>query len=230
MNSQSNRQDDSGQSLFNLAIKFNFYPVRYAHPSWLQKDENFRVIESLKSDPAAHFSLSAYLLKKFNLQGAFDFDFGRFDKRVVFASAAEIEQLAFYIGLVTNEEVIRSVVRREERSALKQCLGEDAYRFAVKKAQFISRTSVKSGPSILIDWGNLDRFKAYLISTGQSVMASAFSDVPEAFRQRLIMKMPRSWQIPLSKPSDTGLTSPQCISLLLKTHKEVNRQWRHLLS
>ena len=79
MNSQHSAPGNSGLSLFHLAIDFNLFPVRYTHRSWLQQDKNYKLIESLKADPAAQFNLSAYLLRKFNLQNAYDYDFGRLD-------------------------------------------------------------------------------------------------------------------------------------------------------
>ncbi|USE35271.1 SctK family type III secretion system sorting platform protein [Endozoicomonas sp. SCSIO W0465] len=211
-------------------VEFNFFPIRYVHTSWLKSDKHFRFLKALQSSVPAQFNISSYLLRKFGISKQFDYDFDRLDKRIVFASAEEIERLALYIGLILNEEAIRSVIHRDERVALKQCLGEEAYRFAVKKAQFISRASDKSGPSLLIDWKHLDRFKAFLEINGQQVIATAFSDLPVAFRQRLILKMPSSWKKTLNSPDAGGLGKAQCVNLLVKTHKEVNRQWRHLLS
>lgn len=229
MNSNNIFQEYNGVSLFSHMVEFNLFPIRYVHMSWLKADENFRLIKGLRSSVPAQFNISSYLLSKYGLANDFDYDFGRLDKRVVFASAEEIERLALYLGMVLNEGAIRSVIRRDERVALQKCLGEEAYRFAVKKAQFISRASEKAGPSLLIDWKHLDRFKTYLVANGQKVIATAFSDLPGAFRQRLILKMPSSWKKTLTSPEAGGLSKSQCVNLLVKTHKEVNRQWRHLL-
>ena len=216
-------------NLPNLIIDFNLFPVRYIHSSWLKKDKHASLIGELQLDPVAQFSLSAYLLRKFNLSHAFDYDFSRIEKRVAFASAEEIDHLIFYIGVVMNEEAIRSVLRREERLILKQLLGEDAYRFAVKKAQYISRRS-GSGPSILIDWDHPERFKSYLYASGQAILNTAFSDASDAFNQRLKLKMPQNWAEAHGQAAAVDLSPAQCVTLLIKTHKEVNRQWRHLLS
>ena len=223
-------QEYNGSSLFNHMVEFNLFPIRYLHVSWLQDDEHVRLLKGLRSSPSAEFNASSYLLNKFGVGNAFDYDFVRLDKRAVFASEQEITRLAFYLGLILNEGTIRSVIRKDEREALSKCIGEEAYRFAVKKAQFMGGATKKNSPSLLIDWSRLDRFKAYLENTGQHVIATAFSDLPEAFRQRLMMKMPSSWQKALSSPDAGELSQEQCEKLLVKTHKEVNRQWRHLLS
>lgn len=230
MNSNNVFQEYNGTSLFNHMVEFNLYPIRYVHMSWLKTDEHFRLLKGLKGTGSAQFNISSYLLNKFGIANKYDYDFARLDKRVVFASAEEIERLALYIGLILNEGTIRSVIRRDERLALQNCLGEEAYRFAVKKAQFISRAATTVGPSLLIDWEHLDRFKAYLQMNGQQVIATAFSDLPGAFGRRLMLKMPSSWKKVLSAPDAGGLSKEQCVKLLVKTHKEVNRQWRHLLS
>lgn len=230
MNSNNIFQEYNGKSLFNHMVEFNLFPIRYVHMSWLKTDNHFRLLKGLKSSGPAQFNISNYLLGKFGIDNEFDYDFSRVEKRVVFARSEEIERLAFYLGLILNEGIIRSVIRRDERLALQKCLGEDAYRFAVKKAQFLSRDSEPLGPSLLIDWEHLDRFKSYLEINGRQVIATAFSDYPGAFRQRLVLKMPDSWKKDLSSPDAGGLSKAKCVKLLVKTHKEVNRQWRHLLS
>lgn len=223
-------QKSNGVSLFDLITEFNFYPVRYIHLSWLKRDEHFRLIGRLKSSATTQFNLSSYLLGRYKVDGVFDFDFRRLEKRVVFASAEEIEKLAFYLGLVLNENVIRSVVRKDERIALKKCLGESAFQFAVKKAQFISRASVSTGPSLLIDWNHLDRFRMFLKTSGFQVIATAFRDAPVGFRKRLALKMPQGLQKILNDTGSITMDGSQCARLVIKTHREVNRQWRHLLS
>ena len=220
----------NGTSLFSLAVEFNLYPVRYLHLSWLKKDEHYQIVQQLKSSEATHFNLSNYLLQRFNLRDTFDFNFDSKEKRIAFASSEELSRLAFYLGIILNEGVIRSAVRRKERVALEHCLGVDAYQFAVKKAQFISRMSEQAGPSLLVDWNHLDRFKQYLTTSGLQVIARAYADAPAAFRKRLILKMPKDCYKTLNNPKAVKLNKEQCVRLMLKTHREVNRQWRHLLS
>ena len=228
MNTNNAFEEFNGESLFNYMVDFNLFPIKYTHISWLKEDDNLRLLKGLRSNVSVQFNLSRYLLKKFNIAHEFDYNFEQPYKRIVFASVEEIERLALYLGIVLNEGIIRSIVTRNERAALQQCLGDEAYRFAVKKAQFISRASM--GPGILIDWQKLGRFKAYLVAQGRQVIANAFSDQPAAFRQRLVLKMPTSWKKALSKVESSPLSKKECKILLVKTHKEVNRQWRHLLS
>ena len=223
-------EEFDGKSLFNYMVDFNLFPIKYTHVSWLKDDDNLLLLKGLRSNVMVQFNLSRYLLKKFNISQEFDYKFEQPVKRIVFASVEEIERLALYLGIVLNEGTIRSVILRNERAALQKCLGDEAYRFAVKKAQFISRSSEKIGPGILIDWHKLGRFKAYLVAHGRQVIANAFLDQPDAFRQRLILKMPKSWKKALSKVESCPLSKTECKTLLVKTHKEVNRQWRHLLS
>ena len=219
-----------GISLFSLVMEFNLYPVRYVHLSWLKRDEHYKLIHKLKTDDNTHNHLSEYLLKRFKLKDKFDFDFEAREKRVVFASTEELEKLALYLGIILNDDVIRASVKRKERLALEQCLGTEAYRFAVKKAQFIGGASGQAGPSLLIDWNHLDRFKQFLTTTGLQIIAGAYADTSTAFRKRLTLKMPREWQKILINTQDAPLSKAICTRLLTKTHREVNRQWRHLLS
>ena len=219
-----------GKSLFSLTMEFNFFPVRYVHQSWLKRDEHYKLVNQLKNDAVTHGRLSDYLLKRFKLKEQFDFDFDAREKRVAFASSDELVKLAFYLGIILNENVIRNAVKRKERLALEQCLGPEAYRFAVKKAQFISHSAAMAGPSLLIDWSHLDRFRQFLMTTGLQVIAGAYVGTSPAFRKRLTLKMPREYQKALIDTQGLPLGKADCIRLMVKTHKEVNRQWRHLLS
>ena len=223
-------ENHSDTSILSLAVEFNLYPVRYMHSSWLQKDEHYKLIAHLKVDESTHFDLSDHLLKRFKLNDDFDFDFEAKEKRIVFASTEELEKLAFYLGIILNENVIRAAVRRKERLVLEQCLGKEAYQFAAKKAQFISRVSQQAGPSLLIDWNHLDRFKQFLVTSGIQVIGRALSGASPGFRKRLTLKLPREWQKTLNNPKGLSLSKAQCVQLMIKTHREVNRQWRHLLS
>ena len=219
-----------GGSMFSLIVEFNLYPVKFVHPSWLKRDEHFKLVDQLKADNKTHRHLSEYLLKRFRLKDQYDFDFDAREKRVAFASSEELLKLTLYLGIILNEGVIRGAVKRKERLALEQCLGAEAYRFAVKKAQFISHSAGASGPSLLIDWDHLDRFRQFLMTTGLQVMAAAYAGTSPAFRKRLTLKMPREYQKALINTQGGALSKAECTRLLVKTHKEVNRQWRHLLS
>ena len=218
-----------GASIFSLTMEFNLYPVKYVHLSWLKRDEHFNLVNQLKTDDTTHGRLSEYLLKRFKLKDQFDFDFDAIEKRVALASSEELLKLALYMGIILNEDVIRGAVKRKERIALEQCLGEEAYRFAVKKAQFISH-SAAGGPSLLVDWDHLDRFKQFLMTSGLQVIAGAYAGTSPAFRKRLTLKMPRKHQQTLIDAQGAPFSKADCTRLLVKTHKEVNRQWRHLLS
>lgn len=230
MNTSYLFDERQGDSIFSLAVEFNLYPVKYIHSSWLQRDQYYKLVNQLKADSATHSRLSEYLLKRFKLKDQFDFDFEAREKRVALISTDELLKLAFYLGIILNEDVIRGAVKRRERLALEQCIGEDAYRFAVKKAQFISHSASAAGPSLLIDWNHLGRFRQFLMTSGLQVIAGAYAGTSPAFRKRLTLKMPREYQHKLIDAQGAPLSKADCTRLLVKTHKEVNRQWRHLLS
>ncbi len=221
---------ENGNSIFSLAVEFNMFPVRYMHLSWLKQDEHYKLIAQLKVKDSTHFNLSDHLLKRFKLSDEFDFDFSAKEKRIVFASIEELQRLSLYLGIILNEGSIRSAVKRKERLALQNSLGEEAYQFAVKKAQFLSRAAQNAGPSLLIDWNHLARFRKYLITSGLQVIGGALTGTSQALRKRLELKCPKQWQKPMSQSKGLALTQEQCALLVIKTHREVNRQWRHLLS
>lgn len=223
-------EEQGNLDLFQRVAEFNLYLARYIHSSWLTNIEFSPLIIQLGNSGNADFHLSQYLLEQFDLAHSFDYDFQPPVKRIALVDENALCRLALYLGIILHEESIRNVVRRQERLALEECLGKEAYRFAVKKAQFVGRASDRLGPSLLIDWEHLDRFKAFLETSGHQVMDIAFSNLSEAFRQRLVLKLPSHWQESLEQQENLSLSVAQCMTLVLKTHKEANREWRHLLS
>ena len=216
--------------LLGKVLEFNLYPVRYIHSSWLKDIKYGQVVRSLAERNQTHSWLSNYLLGYFELNETFDYEFSSLEKRVALTSRDELFQLILYIGIILNVSVIRSVVRRDERVKLEQCLGDDAYLFAVKKAQFLSRQNTLGAPMILIDWGNTERFKSFLMVSGLQILAVVYADMPEAFKKRISLKFPKSWSKHLERPASDSCSREQGLNLLMKSYKEVNRQWRHLLS
>ena len=216
--------------LFHRVAEFNLYLVRYIHSSWLANMAFAPLLSQLHERGEADYHLSRFLLQEFRLADSFDYDFQPLIKRIALADEKALSRLALYLGIIVHEESIRNVIMRKERRALEECLGEEAYRFAVKKAQFIGRVTDRQGPSLLIDWGHLDRFKAFLEISGQQIIQTAYADMPEAFRKRMELKLPSQWQESRDQQEPLSLSSEQCAALVMKAHKEVNREWRHLLS
>ena len=151
---------DGRQSLdlFQKVAEFNLYLVRYIDTSWLKTVKLSPLVSQLRQSGNADFHLSHYLLAQFSLHDDFDYEFDEPVKRIALVSNEVLLSTATYIGIILNEDVIRNAVRRDERVALENCLGADAYRFAVKKAQFVSRVASQQGPSLLIDWNHLAAF------------------------------------------------------------------------
>lgn len=218
------------QTLLNHIIAFNLLPMSYVHRSWLSQDPYKELFVQLGGAPTAVGYLSDYLLEKFELNDDFDYQFDALEKRIAFASCEEITKLAFYLGVLLHEKTIRTVILSDQQKALQACLGQSTYDFAVKKAQFISRIGDQYAPMLLIDWNHIDKLKQFLLLSGQAVIAQAFRDQSNAFKTRLMLKMPTSWREPLNGHNKTDIPQAQCIHLVIKIHKEVNRQWQYLLT
>ncbi len=227
-NTETSEQESVSSRLFTQIAEFNQYPVRYIHSSWLKQVQYAQLVVALQEQEQSHYHLSHYLLNCFDLNSEFDYEFQSLEKRIALTSGADLVALALYIGIVLNESIIRAVVRRRERVLLQECLGEQAYLFAVKKAQFFSKHTESAEPGILIDWQHTERFKSFLTVNGLQVLAVAYAGMPRAFKQRLLLKFPKSWQKYLEN-SGGNLSREQSINLLIKCYKEVDRQWRHLL-
>ncbi|KEQ18903.1 SctK family type III secretion system sorting platform protein [Endozoicomonas numazuensis] len=219
---------DSQIELFQSVAEFNLYLVRFIHHSWLKTIKLSPLVRQLRQAGNADYHLSHFLLKEFGLANDYDYDFAEKYKRVVLANEDAILKLALYLGIILNESIIRNTIRKQERFLLEQVLGEEAFRFAVKKAQFFSRIGSDLGPSFLIDWDHLDSFRNYLLQSGFQVLGRAFSKSSPAFLKRLELKLPASFRDYIQNSEKSDLDIDQCKTLVVKTHKEVNREWRHL--
>ena len=222
--------DQASLELFQKVAEFNLYLVRYIDPSWLKTVKLSPLVNQIRQGGNADFHLSHYLLRQFSLHEDFDYDFDKPIKRIALVEQDLLLDVALYIGIILNEVVIRSAVLKKERQALEQCLGEEAYRFAVKKAQFISRAASQKGPSLLIDWNHLERFREYLQTSGIQVLGMAFSSAPTAFRKRIELKFSTEHADVLKETAELQLSVRECEILAIKAHREVNKEWRHLLS
>ena len=216
--------------LFQKVAEFNIYLIRYIDNTWLKTVKLSPLVTQLRHSGQSDFYLSHYLLSEFALQGDFDYDFDEPTKRIVLSDTQTLLNTASYIGIVLNESIIRNAVLKRERVALENCLGSEAYRFAVKKAQFTSRISSQQGPSILIDWNHLQRFSQYLQTIGLQVMGKAFTQSPASFRKRLELKLPKSCKSALNDSKGISMSDKDCTHLLMKTYKEVDKEWHLLLS
>ncbi len=211
-------------------VEFNLYPVRYIHTSWLEGLEFAQIVDALKAHEQSHFYLSAYVLNSLNVADSFDSIFDTPDKKIALGNSEELGKLVLYMGIVQNEAVIRRVIRRDQREKLETCLGDEAYFFAVKKAQFLAKKNGAASSEFFIDWQQVGRFKSYLIVSGLKVLATVYAGSSQGFIQRLSLKFPRSWSKHLESPEGAGLSKQQGINLLIKSYKEVNKQWQHQLS
>ena len=216
--------------LFQKIAEFNLYLVRYIDSSWLTTVKLSPLVNQIRQGGNADFHLSHYLLRQFSLHEEFDYEFDQPVKRIALIETEILLDVALYIGIILNEGVIRNAVLKKDRQALERCLGTDAYRFAVKKAQFVSRTASQQEPSLLIDWNHLERFHDYLQKSGMQVLGTAFSLLSPAFRKRVELKFSSDQKDVLNETGDHKLSVEECENLVLKAHREVNKEWRHLLS
>lgn len=216
-------------SLTKRIIHFNLSPINYIHASWIKDVDHAQLVAFLRKKEDSHVWLSKYLLNFFELSSHFDYEFISPEKRIALASTDELLKLILYIGIVINEQVIRSVIVRSQRAKLEQCLGTEAYYFAVKKAQFLSSNNYQQIPLVAINWDDINRFKSLLMANGLKILSIVYSDMPSAFKKRLSLKLPKSWCTHLEQPADNLSNKSSVRNLLIKSYKEVNREWQHLL-
>lgn len=134
------------KELFLRLCEFNLYPVRYMHPDrfdelfgdlapWVQK-------LSIRNRRAQRY-WSRLVIEKLDLDGNDFFVCQEPIEQGLLLSGEELKKWLFLVGLATYSGAISTEIRKDRVLILKSCLGEPAYRFAVKKAPFLAAPSVR---------------------------------------------------------------------------------------
>jgi hypothetical protein len=221
--SQNNAAFDNNN--LKLIIEFNHYLSRFIHNSWIIDDPYLDIINKIKEDTNVDYQLSQYLLKKFNLLNKFYYDFNEDYKKVIFANHLTLEKLAFYIGIIFNEKIIRVNILKSQHNKLIACLGKEEYLFATRKARFLLPQENFTLDNNMIPWDNLDSFKNFLYLTGFKLLSYLFNDTSMAFKTRLLIKIDKKWRNAFNMPHDYyKLSKSKCSSLVIKIFKEVNNK------
>jgi len=173
--------------LFHLVDEFNRLPSRYLHPTWARGWLPEAVWESLQNHKAVEKRLSRLILRRFGLQDSFIFDFDDPLRRLALLAAPDLGRLLMYTGICLNAGFIARTVGRESVVRIKTAIGEQGYRFALRKAPFlIGRMRFSLAGDL-----PAENFGHRISSCGIICLLTAFSEQPDALKKRLALKLPR---------------------------------------
>jgi hypothetical protein len=172
--------------LLPLIYEFNMRPARYIHGSWIDSIVSPSLFKELMKSLRAEKRLSDMILRRFHLDGEYFFDFEEPRRRLALIDGRHLARLTFLAGIAVNAPRFSKVIERDQLTALKEEIGEEAYLFALRKAPFLtgrmafvfSEDQGSGGP------------RSHAIKCGMKCLGACFSADPEALIARLLLKLP----------------------------------------
>lgn len=196
---------------------FNFSPLSYIHESWLATLPGHQLLGTLKDNQRVGRRLSAYVLERLNLDAQYLFDFSDPFSRLVLIETDQLARLVIHLGLCINSEFIRHIVLRNELAQVKADIGENAYRFALKRAPHLGPIPI----SLRRGTANRDDYRANCIASGMRCLGVAYSSAERALTGRLVVRLPLAWNDEFALASADSATYAAARSLIARLTMEL---------
>ncbi|MBE8215841.1 MAG: SctK family type III secretion system sorting platform protein [Endozoicomonadaceae bacterium] len=172
-------------------LSFNYAIADYIDASWLAETDYEDILQTLQANPDSQQWVSLYFLQHYDLEQLPDFDFENPLKLIAFQSRHVLIQVIFYAGLTLNHNLFRQVIKRIERKALEDCLGDVSYQFVIKRAPLMSGQLTQLLPChFKINWQQVDDIKKHIFRSGIRLLGTVFFNESEGYKKRLLFKFP----------------------------------------
>ncbi|MDR2677566.1 MAG: Yop proteins translocation protein K [Puniceicoccales bacterium] len=176
-------------------LQFLYEPLRYLHPLRLQRwVPGVEIQGSIVRTRRGWDELNGYLLGQLDLDREIILPPLLQRQQLLYAPAETIRRLAKFAGTAVYADEIRRTILRKERDELLRVIGEEVYRFALRKAIFFQPKNIRreSFPS-------RDKpLPVRVMVAGKFCVAVCLCDLPEALLTRFQLKFRPSenWAFP----------------------------------
>ena len=209
---------------------FNFNPLDYIDSSWLEGIKGGKMIRRLQKTPRCHSLLNRYLISYFKLENQYDFDLTQGLRSVVLLESSALTNLIQYLGLIANRKVLRSMIRKQDREALKSCIGAETYDVVTQQTRHLKLDDFAIS-GFRIDLNDMDTFRNHILQTGLYCMGAAFASESRSVVMRMQLKLPVDWKELFAQGAqEYASASGQTRDVMFQIHQEVNREWLESLS
>ena len=207
---------------FHELLRFNFLPTLDIDSSWWQAEWLPDPASDVTRFPGcSQFYLSRFFLQRVDLANQFDFDFSVDEKQIALLPGKQLKRLVYLAGLTLQSRRIARVIRKNDRQAIKNAIGEEDYLFATRRGvRLLEEARFPSVPSVN-EYDDFDALAESCQQAGIGSLATAMSRFSPALIRRLQFKLPRSgienyWQAWDSSHDAHG-------RFLLKLEKEIRQ-------
>ena len=199
--------------LYRAIYDWNAYPHRWALPVWLAEAAlPPAVVSLLEGSSRGRERLRRHFTRALGLEQTW-WDFQEPRARVALLGAEALLRLARYAGAALHASRLARVIAKEERRALTQRIGEDAYAFGMRSARAANVSVLKVAAH-----GNLPED---VDRSGWEVVAACLKPEPVAVHARLRLKVAPEINLPTGEA--VALDSAPAWELMQAVSKEALR-------
>ncbi len=198
--------------LYRAIYDWNVYPHRWALPAWLD-DSAAPVVSLLEKTPRGRQRLGAHYRRTLGLEEMV-WDFQTPSRRLALLSAVTLARLAHFAGAALHWPRLARVVTKDDRRAVTDAIGDDAYAFAMRRGRQLA------GPDGLDALGLPENsLSADISQTGWQTLLTCLGPEPAALHQRFRLKTPRD--LALSTGVSTEESSARAWTFLQPITQEI---------
>ncbi len=219
--------------LFALILRWYLYPIDNVHPRQRERvlggKEVAAEMERLceKSHRYAYF-LGRFMLRRCGVGADSLESFSLSSKRLLLLEGGLLERILFTAGIVVYAQGIAREIRRERVRRIKEGIGLEGYRFALKRVPFffpqVEKVSKPLPPK-------LDEFPMRCSEEGMAIFKGAVGTITEGSRIRFLMKLPPSMAIFWDDAPPCTLSPEDAFALMRRLVKlEGGERWMGFLS
>jgi hypothetical protein len=176
-------------------LQFLYEPLHYLHPlrlrQWVPEVE---VREAITRTRRGWDVLNGYLLGQLDLDQEVVLPPLLPRQQLLYASVKTIRRLAKFAGAAICADEIRHTILKREREKLLQVIGDEVYRFALRKAIFFQPKNIRR--KLFPGWDK--PLSVRVMITGKFCVAACLCDLPEALLARFQLKFRpgENWAFP----------------------------------
>jgi hypothetical protein len=179
------RQSRDNPDLFRAVFDFNKRPHYWVHEEVMNRLTQAPVIKVLATSAHGGRHLSHWLSRELGLdQAGLCWDFKEPRRRLALLGTETLTRLACFCGAALGWQAIAAVIGRAEIQQIKQTLGDEAHRFALRRARLVVPQAEALAES---DGVSLAR---RALHRGWQLLLRAMADEDPAVSRRVRLKLP----------------------------------------
>jgi hypothetical protein len=175
----------TNRPLWRLVHRFNCRPAADLHPEHLAGHLDTALFERLRRIRRAERSLSAWVVRRFELDPRGHWDFAEPRWRLALLSGGQLERVVRLVGVAAMHRRIAQTVLGPQIRVIRESLGDEDHQFAIKRAAFLTRQL----PAELEPASLATNPAAQAAEIGWLAVRGCLTGAPPAIMERVALKL-----------------------------------------